>query len=87
MFGGIRKSLIGIKTPGVIIQHYHEIQEMTQEHADFSALPNEDPSSPRDERHEHLVYLFFSPRISLPPFHQIPAVDMEVSVDNGVETT
>ena len=65
---------------------------MAQENCDFFALPHEGPSSPRDDRHEHpwslrRVYRFFWPRISLPPFHQIPAVDMEVSVDNGVETT
>ena len=45
-----------------------------------------------DDRHEHPWFLrrvcrFFWPRISLPPFHEIPAATMEVSVDDGIETT
>ena len=44
-----------------------------------------------DDGHEHLWSLrricrFFWPQISSPPFHEIPAPSMEVSVDDGVET-
>ena len=44
-----------------------------------------------DNKHEHSWSLhricrFFWPQISLPPFHEIPAAAMEVSVDDGVET-
>ena len=44
------------------------------------------------DRHEHPWFLrrvcrFFWPRMSLPPFHEIPAATMEVSVDEGIETT
>ena len=44
-----------------------------------------------DDRHEHpwslrRICRFFWPRISSPPFHEIPAPSMEVSVDDGVET-